>query len=91
MVAASFYGADTTRSPLPLTALDVYDRELAVLGSFGASGDAWPRAIELMAAGRIDAPGLVDAEWPLERAGQGLEELERESRLSKALISVAGP
>ena len=83
------YGAAPSGAPLPATAFEIYERELTIAGSFGGTGDTWPRAIELIAAGRIDVAGLVDAEWPLERAPRGLERLASDRELLKGVIRVS--
>jgi 2-desacetyl-2-hydroxyethyl bacteriochlorophyllide A dehydrogenase len=82
------YGAAPPRAPLPATAFEIYQRELAILGAFGGTGGTWPRAIELIAAGRIDVAILVDAEWPLEQAPQGLERLAGDRQLLKGVIRI---
>lgn len=84
------HGADTSRQRLPATPLDIHERELTVVGSFGGTGDAWPRAIRLIAGGRIDPTRFVDAEWPLDRAPEALRLLARDRRLVKGLIRMPG-
>jgi len=84
------HGAEASQERLPATAFDVHVRELTVVGSFGGTGDAWPRAIGLIAAGRLGLAGLVDAEWPLERAPEGLRLLARDRGLVKALVRMPG-
>lgn len=84
------HGADATEERVPVTTFDVHARELTVVGSFGGTGDAWPRAIGLIAGGRLDPAVLVDAEWPLERAPEGLRLLARDRDLVKALVRAPG-
>jgi 2-desacetyl-2-hydroxyethyl bacteriochlorophyllide A dehydrogenase len=84
------HGAEDSEERLPATAFDVHSRELTIVGSFGGTGDAWPRAIGLIAGGRLDPLALVDAEWPLERAPDGLRQLARDRDLVKALVRVPG-
>jgi 2-desacetyl-2-hydroxyethyl bacteriochlorophyllide A dehydrogenase len=82
------YGAPPRETPIPLTAFDVFARELTVVGSYGATGAAWPRAIELAASGRVGLEELVDREWPLAEAPAALDALARDRSLVKGRISV---
>jgi 2-desacetyl-2-hydroxyethyl bacteriochlorophyllide A dehydrogenase len=82
------YGAAPADAPVPATAFEVFEKELAIVGSFGAAAGNWPRAIDLIHTGRIDAEGLVDAVWPLERAAEGLAELAKDRGMSKGVIRV---
>ena len=84
------HGADASHEGLPATASEVHERELTVVGSFGGTGDAWPRAIGLIAGGRLDPARYVDMEWPLARAPEGLSVLARDRRLVKGLIRLPG-
>jgi 2-desacetyl-2-hydroxyethyl bacteriochlorophyllide A dehydrogenase len=84
------HGAEPSQERLPATAFEVHERELTVVGSFGGTGAAWPRAVGLIAAGRLDPAALVDAEWPLEGAPEGLRLLARERGLVKALVRMPG-
>lgn len=84
------HGADASQERLPAGAFEIHERELTVVGSFGGTGDAWPRAIELIARGRLDPARLVDLEWPLDRAPEALRLLARDRRLVKGLIRLPG-
>jgi threonine dehydrogenase-like Zn-dependent dehydrogenase len=82
------YGAAPPDAPLPLSAFEVFEKELTIVGSFGATPDIWPRAIDLIHGGRIDAGGLVDAVWPLDQAAEGLAQLAEDRGMSKGVIRV---
>jgi threonine dehydrogenase-like Zn-dependent dehydrogenase len=84
------HGADPAGQHLPAGPLEIHERELTVVGSFGGTGDAWPRAIGLIAGGRLDPTRLVDVEWPLDRAPEALRLLARDRRLVKGLIRLPG-
>jgi 2-desacetyl-2-hydroxyethyl bacteriochlorophyllide A dehydrogenase len=82
------YGAAPADVIIPVTAFEVFEKELAIVGSFGATADTWPRAIDLIHSGRIDVEGLVDAVWPLENAVEGLARLAEDRGMSKGVIRV---
>jgi L-idonate 5-dehydrogenase len=56
--------------PLPMSQLLV--RELQLVGSF-RYGDVWPRAIRLVASGRVDLRPLISSVFPLHQAREALE------------------
>jgi threonine dehydrogenase-like Zn-dependent dehydrogenase len=84
------HSAVPARARLPLSPFEVFQREITIVGSFGGTGDTWPRAIELIASGRIDPMTLIDREWELSQAPTALEELTRDRGLVKGLIRVFG-
>jgi 2-desacetyl-2-hydroxyethyl bacteriochlorophyllide A dehydrogenase len=85
------YGAAPRDVPVPLTAFEVFERELSIVGSYGGTGDTWPRAIGLIASGRLDLDALVDREWPLAQAPAALETLAGDRSLIKGRIVVGKP
>jgi threonine dehydrogenase-like Zn-dependent dehydrogenase len=82
------FGAAPPDAPLPVSAFEVFERELTIVGSFGATADTWPRAIDLIHEGRIDVDALIDAVWPLRQAAEGLARLARDRGMSKGVIRV---
>jgi 2-desacetyl-2-hydroxyethyl bacteriochlorophyllide A dehydrogenase len=84
------HSAAPATARLQLSPFDLFQRELAIVGSFGGTGDTWPRAIELIASGRMDPTVLVDRQWELRQAPAALEELARDRGLVKGMIRVFG-
>jgi 2-desacetyl-2-hydroxyethyl bacteriochlorophyllide A dehydrogenase len=84
------YGAAPRGLRLPLTAFEVFEQELTIVGSYGGTGDTWPRAIELVAAGRVQLGALVDREWSLAHTPTALEVLAADRSLVKGRIVVGG-
>jgi threonine dehydrogenase-like Zn-dependent dehydrogenase len=82
------HGAPPRGESLPLTSFEVFEQELTVVGSYGATQIAWPRAIDLVASGRVDVEALVDREWPLAESPAAFEVLARDRSLVKGRISV---
>jgi 2-desacetyl-2-hydroxyethyl bacteriochlorophyllide A dehydrogenase len=82
------FGAPPRGAAFPLTALDVFERELSVVGSYGGTGDTWPRALDLVASGRLELGELVDREWPLAETAEAFDRLARDRSLVKGRIVV---
>lgn len=82
------HGAVPPRTRVAVAPFEIFERELSLIGSLGGTGDTWPRAIELIAAGRIDPLPLVDAEWDLNEAPVALEELRTNREIVKGMVRV---
>lgn len=82
------YSAASQEMELPLRAVEIFERELSVVGSYGGTGDTWPRALELIAGGRVEPQLLVDREWPLSEAPAALRALGDDRSIVKGLIEV---
>jgi 2-desacetyl-2-hydroxyethyl bacteriochlorophyllide A dehydrogenase len=80
------YGAVPPPARVVLSPFDIFEREISILGSFGGTGDTWPRALETIATGRIDPTAVVDAEWELSQAPTALEELRTNREIVKGIV-----
>jgi L-iditol 2-dehydrogenase len=69
--------------PVPLSV--VQERELELTGTFRYAG-TWPRAIALVAAGRIDLDRLVTGTYALEEAERALTAARRDPRSVKVVV-----
>ncbi|MCA9234274.1 MAG: galactitol-1-phosphate 5-dehydrogenase [Planctomycetales bacterium] len=82
--AVTLVGNLSPSVPLPLQ--DVVTRELTLLGSCASQGE-YPRAIELMAAAKIDVAPLISARAPLLEGPRWFERLyAREPGLMKVVL-----
>jgi threonine dehydrogenase-like Zn-dependent dehydrogenase len=80
------YGAPPATADMKLRPFDIYAKELTIVGSYAGTYDTWPRAIELLAAGRFDPSLIVDSVRPLDEAVQAIEGLERDRSTVKVHI-----
>jgi L-iditol 2-dehydrogenase len=71
---------------LPVAA--VQSRELTLVGTFRYA-NAYPTAIALAAARRVELDGLVDARFPLEQADHALRAAREDPSLLKIVVDVA--
>jgi L-iditol 2-dehydrogenase len=69
--------------PLPLSV--VQERELELTGTFRYA-NTWPRAIALVASGRIDLDRLVTGTYRLDQAGDALMAGRRDQRTVKVVV-----
>jgi L-iditol 2-dehydrogenase len=69
--------------PLPLSV--VQERELELTGTFRYA-NTWPRAIALVASGRIDLDRLVTGTYRLDQAGDALTAGRRDQRTVKVVV-----
>jgi L-iditol 2-dehydrogenase len=69
--------------PLPLSV--VQERELELTGTFRYA-NTWPRAIALVASGRIDLDRLVTGTYRLDQAGDAMTAGRRDQRTVKVVV-----
>lgn len=82
------YGAAPQGAAMALRPFDVYSKELTIVGSYAGTYDTWPRAIELLAAGRFDPSLIVDSVRPLEEAIEAIRGLETDRSTIKVHIQM---
>jgi 2-desacetyl-2-hydroxyethyl bacteriochlorophyllide A dehydrogenase len=82
------HGAIPPHARVAVSPFDIFQREMSIVGSFGGTGDSWPRALELIAAGIVDPTVVVDAEWELNDAPAALEELRANREIVKGLVHI---
>jgi L-iditol 2-dehydrogenase len=71
--------------PLPISV--VQNREIRLTGTFRYA-NTYPEAIALIASGRVNLEGLVDARFPLEASEEALTAARRDPSILKPLVSV---
>jgi L-iditol 2-dehydrogenase len=74
-----FAGGPGEALPLPLGTL--YHRELTVTSTYSSSPATLARAFWLLAAGKVEAGGLITHRVPLERLAEGVELMRRRQAL----------
>jgi len=74
-----FAGGPGEALPLPLATL--YHRELTVTSTYSSSPATLARAFWLLAAGKVEADGLITHRLPLERLAEGVELMRRRQAL----------
>jgi L-iditol 2-dehydrogenase len=74
-----FAGGSGDALPLPLATL--YHRELTVTSTYSSSPATLARAFWLLAAGKVEADGLITHRVPLERLAEGVELMRRRQAL----------
>jgi L-iditol 2-dehydrogenase len=74
-----FAGGPGDALPLPLATL--YHRELTVTSTYSSSPTTLARAFWLLAAGKVEAHGLITHRVPLERLAEGVELMRRRQAL----------
>ena len=74
-----FAGGPGDTLPLPLTTL--YHRELTMTSTYSSSPATLARAFWLLAAGKVEADGLITHRVPLERLAEGVELMRRRQAL----------
>ena len=74
-----FAGGPGAALPLPLATL--YHRELTVTSTYSSSPATLARAFWLLAAGKVEAGGLITHRVPLERLAEGVELMRRREAL----------
>jgi 2-desacetyl-2-hydroxyethyl bacteriochlorophyllide A dehydrogenase len=82
------YGAAPQNAAMALRPFDVYSKELTIVGSYAGTYDTWPRAIELLAAGRFDPSLIVDSVRPLDEAIEAIRGLETDRSTVKVHIQM---
>lgn len=75
-------------SEIPLPVARIQSRELWVTGTFRYA-HTYPDAITLVAEGRIDLDGLVDARFSLEESEEALTVARRDPAVLKPLVAVS--
>ncbi|RCK70772.1 hypothetical protein DT076_05085 [Desertihabitans brevis] len=75
VVCVSLYGAE-----IPVPVDEVVTGSLRLQGSLGSPG-AWPRTLELIAAGALTPDRIVTARYPLSRAAEAFDQIGRPDQL----------
>ena len=83
-VQVGLLAGDQANPPLPMG--PVIANELEIVGSHGLAAREYPRLLELVAQGRLDAAGLVSRQLPLAEAPAALAELDRFEEVGVAVI-----
>jgi 2-desacetyl-2-hydroxyethyl bacteriochlorophyllide A dehydrogenase len=83
------YGAAPQDASMQLRPFDVYAKELTIVGSYAGTYDTWPRAINLIAAGRFNPALIVDTIRPLSEAVDALQSLKTDRSIVKIHIQVS--
>ena len=83
------YGAAPQDASMQLRPFDVYAKELTIVGSYAGTYDTWPRAINLIAAGRFNPALIVDTIRPLSEAIEALQSLKTDRSIVKIHIQVS--
>jgi 2-desacetyl-2-hydroxyethyl bacteriochlorophyllide A dehydrogenase len=83
------YGAAPQDASMQLRPFDIYAKELTIVGSYAGTYDTWPRAINLIAAGRFNPALIVDTIRPLSEAIEALQSLKTDRSIVKIHIQVS--
>jgi 2-desacetyl-2-hydroxyethyl bacteriochlorophyllide A dehydrogenase len=83
------YGAAPQDASMQLRPFEVYAKELTIVGSYAGTYDTWPRAINLIAAGRFNPALIVDTIRPLSEAIEALQSLKTDRSIVKIHIQVS--
>lgn len=83
------YGAAPQDASMQLRPFDVYAKELTIVGSYAGTYDTWPRAINLIAAGRFNPSLIVDTIRPLPESIEALQSLKTDRSIVKIHIQVS--
>jgi 2-desacetyl-2-hydroxyethyl bacteriochlorophyllide A dehydrogenase len=83
------YGAAPQDASMQLRPFDIYAKELTIVGSYAGTYDTWPRAINLIAAGRFNPALIVDTIRPLSEAIEALQSLKTDRSVVKIHIQVS--
>ncbi|HVG76753.1 MAG TPA: alcohol dehydrogenase catalytic domain-containing protein [Patescibacteria group bacterium] len=78
---AVHYFAGGPGDTLPLSLGTLYHRELTVTSTYSSSPATLARAFWLLAAGKVEATGLITHRVPLERLAEGVELMRRRQAL----------
>jgi threonine dehydrogenase-like Zn-dependent dehydrogenase len=82
------YGAAPQDASMQLRPFDIYAKELTIIGSYAGTYDTWPRAINLIAAGRFNPSLIVDTILPLSEAVAAIKSLEKDRSIVKIHIQI---
>jgi 2-desacetyl-2-hydroxyethyl bacteriochlorophyllide A dehydrogenase len=82
------YGAAPQEAAMSLSPFQIYAKELTIVGSYAGTYDTWPRAVELLAAGRFDPAPIVDTVQPLDAAVDTFRRLATDRSVVKAQIQL---
>ncbi len=82
------YGAAPQDANMQLRPFDIYAKELTIVGSYAGTYDTWPRAINLIAAGRFNPSLIVDTIRPLSEAIAAITSLENDRSIVKIHIQI---
>ena len=82
------YGAAPQDASMQLRPFDIYAKELTIVGSYAGTYDTWPRAINLIAAGRFNPSLIVDSIRPLSEAVAAIKSLEKDRSIVKIHIQI---
>ena len=82
------YGAAPQDASMQLRPFDIYAKELTIVGSYAGTYDTWPRAINLIAAGRFNPALIVDSIRPLSEAVAAIKSLENDRSIVKIHIQI---
>lgn len=83
------YGAAPQDASMQLRPFDIYAKELTIVGSYAGTYDTWPRAINLIAAGRFNPSLIVDTILPLSEAVAAIKSLEKDRSIVKIHIQIS--
>lgn len=83
------YGAAPQDASMTLRPFDIYAKELTIVGSYAGTYDTWPRAINLIAAGRFNPALIVDSIRPLSEAVAAIKSLENDRSIVKIHIQIS--
>jgi 2-desacetyl-2-hydroxyethyl bacteriochlorophyllide A dehydrogenase len=83
------YGAAPQDASMQLRPFDIYAKELTIVGSYAGTYDTWPRAINLIAAGRFNPALIVDCIRPLSEAVAAIKSLENDRSIVKIHIQIS--
>ena len=82
------YGAAPPDATIDLKPFDIYAKELTIVGSYAGTYTTWPKAIDLIASGRINPSQIVDSVRPLSAVTQSIETMETDKSFVKIQIDL---
>jgi 2-desacetyl-2-hydroxyethyl bacteriochlorophyllide A dehydrogenase len=82
------YGAAPPDAAIDLKPFDIYAKELTIVGSYAGSYVTWPKAIDLIASGRVNPSQIVDSVRPLSAVTSSIESMETDKSFVKIQIDL---
>ena len=82
------YGAAPPDATIDLKPFDIYAKELTIVGSYAGTYTTWPKAIDLIANGRVNPSQIVDSVRPLSAVAHSIESMETDRSCVKIQIDL---